>query len=461
MIRYNICSGLTALCPKRPKIDFKRHRDCFRLGCLSQEHHLWRQRNKVEIQHLAKLIGYCPEEIDGFLFKLSLQKYSSLLNPKGFGWNACNVPLCNPYVCDRYMGIFDHRGNLRSPIDPRSLDTLLPLLMNSLYGDSPECQKVSSICETYPFGYQAKSQSNLNTEKVKSPEKVISPAPEPSEYNFPGFLSHNVDDWVPKKIERNEFYSVIKPETILESESDESLPKKRKKRKAFGRQSVFLNDALALAYAKPSDDVKDILKTLTRHPRKVSYVGPVGNLRTERLRILLRDLIEGKGTSITKDELRRSLKKIDLERKNNAKADYLREMTTAKEISKLYNAIVQIASERPIPPVLGEVRENYPKVPVASKQRKYNGDQDPMLFYAPSDPNKSWTLERRRPKQTRLNQNFEFTSSKIKRYRRSTLRKQIADVEKRYSIHSTFSESSKSKNRASMQPLYGRSVTYT
>lgn len=67
-------------------------------------------------------------------------------------------------------------------------------------------------------------------------------------------------------------------ESELESESE--MEKKKRKNKTFGRQSVFLNDELALAYAKSYDYAEYLMKTLGRHRFRDSYIGPVGDLRT-------------------------------------------------------------------------------------------------------------------------------------------------------------------------------------
>ncbi|XP_017014061.2 uncharacterized protein [Drosophila takahashii] len=426
---------LVAQFPQRLRIDSIRKRQAprTRSTCLSQEHRLWRQRNQVEIQQLAKVIGYCPEQIDGFLFELSLQNYNHLLNPKGCGWDACNVPLCFPDVCDRYMAIFDHHGNLRNPIQSKALDSLLPMLLDYLNDDRRDLPK-------YPFSHQANGlESSL----------------ESSDWIIHTFGSSVLPQRVKNTINNHDLQTVerMEPESESEKASLEDLRKKKKK-KTFGRKSLFLNDELALAYAKPDEYVELLMKDLGRHRLKGSYVGPVGDLRTARIRILIRELIEKKGTNITYEDLRKALKKVDLEWKRTAKADYKREKKTAVEISKLYNAIVQRNSEQPIRPfVLGKVRDNYPKVPRASKlPRRYLADQVPILFHEPFDPKKHWTWQPRHPRQTRLNSKNKFSTSRIKR---GSVKDQIDQYADRYSIHSTISDKYRSGERKSLEPQFG------
>lgn len=99
------------------------------------------------------------------------------------------------------------------------------------------------------------------------------------------------------------------------------------------------------------------MKTLGRHRFRDSYIGPVGDLRTTRTHILIRDLIARKGMNINEKNLRKALKKVDLEWKGTTRADYKREMKTAQEISRLYNVIVQTPSDEPIPwRIIGKVR---------------------------------------------------------------------------------------------------------
>ncbi|XP_016937613.2 uncharacterized protein [Drosophila suzukii] len=448
MSMRNMNCNLVAQFPRSSKIGSICNRQPPRYTCLSQEHHLWRQRNQVEIQQLAKLIGCYPEEIDGFLYKLSLENYNHLLSPKGCGWNSCNVPLCYPCVCDRYMAIFDHRGNLRSSIRPKSLNGLLSLILNFLNEDSPGGRR---DYQSYPYGHQAKLHSNTFSMR----DDISSLGSEYSDIQSVRSLNWHT------KITRSLKNSItpVQLEPLLwklpELESEEDL-RQEKKKKTFGRKSVFLNDELALAYAKPDDYVEYLMKTLGRHRIRGSYVGPVGQLRTLRIRLLLQKLVEQKGTNITEEDLNKALKKVDLEWKKTARADYKRQKKTAEEISRLYNVIVQRWSERPIPPVLGKVRGNYPKVPKAAKlPRKYLGNQVPILFHEPFDPKKPWTWQRRHPRQTRLNSKYKFSTSRIKRYLRSSLKDQIDEASDRYSIHSTISDKGRSGERESMEPLFG------
>ncbi|XP_016963594.1 uncharacterized protein LOC108033663 [Drosophila biarmipes] len=448
MSMRNLNCDLVAQFPQSAKIGSICRRQPPRYTCLSKEHRLWRQINQLEIQQLAKLIGCYPEQIDGFLYKLSLENYNHLLNPKGCGWDSCKVPLCYPCVCDRYMAIFDHRGNLRSSIRPKSLNSLLSLILDYLNEDSPGGRK---DYQSYPFGHQAKPHSRTHSmrDDASSPGSVYSDNRSLRSLNW----QYNVSQRVENSITPLESESMLWKLPELESQED---LRKEKKKKTFGRQSVFLNDELALAYAKPDDYVEYLLKTLGRHRIRGSYVGPVGHLRTLRVRLLLRKLVEQKGTNISEEDLRKALKKVDLEWKKTARADYKRERKTAEEISMLYNAIVQRSSEHPIPPVLGKVRGNYPKVPKPAKlPRRYLGNQVPILFHEPFDSKKPWTWQRRHPRQTRLNSKYKFSTSGIKRYLRSSIRDQIDEASDRYSIHSTISDKSRSGGRESLEPLFG------
>nr|XP_017105072.2 uncharacterized protein LOC108130907 [Drosophila bipectinata] len=125
---YNFPGGPWSLgvCPRSDPIAVLHHR------WDSGERKFWRERNVVVIQRLAKLLDCYPEEIGAFLRELTLQNYSRLLYPEGCGRSPCNVPLCHPTVCERYLGIFDEGGNLRDPTNPRSLFSLLFLLQRCL-----------------------------------------------------------------------------------------------------------------------------------------------------------------------------------------------------------------------------------------------------------------------------------------------------------------------------------------
>ncbi|KAI8043049.1 hypothetical protein M5D96_004374, partial [Drosophila gunungcola] len=196
---------------------------------LSHDQCLWLQRNQLEIQQLAKLVGSHPEDIDEFLFELSLQNYNRQLNAKGCGWNACNVPLCYPYICDRYMSIFDHRGNLRSPSQSNSLQRILPLLLDYLNGDSPDGQKGSPIYEARPAGHQANHLPMvLSSDSESSDEESLNPI----DWSLGPSSSSRVMMKRKRSISRHES-QVLKPQSESESEKDLT---REKNPKSFGRQ---------------------------------------------------------------------------------------------------------------------------------------------------------------------------------------------------------------------------------
>ncbi|XP_043645717.1 uncharacterized protein LOC122614979 [Drosophila teissieri] len=437
-----MCCRFTANFPWTTKIGLIGQKQPPRCACLSQEHCLWSRRNQVEIKQLAKLVGYNPEEIDGFLFNLSLRNYNDLLKPKSYRWDGCNVPLCYPYVCDRYMDIFDNRGNLRNPIHTRSLDSLLSLLQDYLNGDSPYDRKNSPIA--YPYEQQGKHPSSIESEKVLS-----------EDIEFSDLQSKGSSDWIyqilgsPKKSKSKEKTTshrepqpVESPELGFELESEPQKDKMYRKSKAFGRHSVFLNDELALAYAKSYDYAEYLMKTMGRHRFRDSYIGPVGDLRTARTRILIRDLIARKGMNISDKDLSKALKKVDLEWKGSTRADNKREMKTAREISRLYNAIVQSPSDDSINwGIIGNVRENYPKVPKASKSpRKYFTGPDSLLFHEPFNQKKNRTGQRPHSRHSRLSPDYKLSSARIKRYINTSIKKPIEQVEETTSIYSARSD---------------------
>ncbi|XP_017086563.2 uncharacterized protein LOC108118398 [Drosophila eugracilis] len=424
MRKKNINCDWTAEFPLKSNIAPIYRKQPLRSVCLYPGHRTWRVRNQLEIQQLAKRIGCHPEDIDGFLFKLSLWNYNRLLNPKDCSWNSCNVPLCYPYACNWYMDIFDHRGNLRDTNDPKTIRSLLPLVLNFLDGLSPVA------CTAHIDGQQAKRHSNFSAFSLES-----------SDWSF-GNQSVPI-------LEKDliTHYKPVLSESKLDAESQKKLSG-RKRKKNLGRQTIFLNDELAYTFAMPDDIVEYIMQHIGRHHHtKGSYIGPIADLRTVRLRKLIKSLVERKGAHITERDLNKAIKMVDLEGKHGKQ--------NAKDISKLYNSIVQ-RSELPYGHVFGKFRGNYPKVPRGSKlPRRYLGDQVPILFHEPYDPKKRWTWQRRHPKQTRLNTSYRFSSTRIKRYLRASLKDQKDEQAKRFSIHSTISEKGKNVTKESLDSLFG------
>jgi len=186
--------------------------------------------------------------------------------------------------------------------------------LDFLNEDSPGGQK---DYQSYPYAHQAKPHSKTYFMK----DDISSLGSEYSDIQSVRSLNWHT------KITRSLKNSItpVQLEPLMwkfpELESEEDL-RQEKKKKTFGRKSVFLNDELALAYAKPDDYVEYLMKTLGRHRIRGSYVGPVGQLRTLRIRLLLQKLVEQKGTNITEEDLNKALKKVDLEWKKTARADY-------------------------------------------------------------------------------------------------------------------------------------------
>lgn len=365
----------------------------------AQERRSWRERNEEMIQRLAETMDVRPEAIEDFLYELTLQNYSSLLNPRECGWSICKVPLCYPNVCDRYMGIFDRHGNLRDPTHPKSLQGLLQLLEDFLNGASHEgCQDLPIYAE-HPGGrrrHQQRFQKGLLSHEPELDAyddywsdtflwNLGSPAPRRPEFKR---KAPSAPPEPKPRADKVTFDETSSPRMSIEfnrysigqvgQEEMKKNQRKKTKRGSFGRQSVFLNDELALAHDKSHDFMEEVVnQALERRRSRSSHIGPVGNLRNERLRILIRKLIEKKGRRVDPGELRRAIEQIDF----NAIDSMKKQKEIAKDISRLYSSIVQSNSPNSVSNYLLRPKTKF--VTSSKRVKKVLGQQQPLQFHAP------------------------------------------------------------------------------
>ncbi|XP_033236245.1 uncharacterized protein [Drosophila pseudoobscura] len=100
-------------------------------NCLTDKQR-WFLINQSIIFALGKILGRPADVVSEFLYSLTLQNFSKVLNPVGHPWSTCHVPLSNYDTCDYYMGIFDSQGNLRNPYHPESLKKLIQVMQSVL-----------------------------------------------------------------------------------------------------------------------------------------------------------------------------------------------------------------------------------------------------------------------------------------------------------------------------------------
>ncbi|XP_017152456.1 uncharacterized protein LOC108162301 [Drosophila miranda] len=100
-------------------------------NCLTDKQR-WFLINQSIISALGKILGRPADVVCEFLYSLTLQNFSKVLNPVGHPWSTCHVPLSNYDTCDYYMGIFDSQGNLRNPYHPESLKKLIQIMQSVL-----------------------------------------------------------------------------------------------------------------------------------------------------------------------------------------------------------------------------------------------------------------------------------------------------------------------------------------
>ncbi|XP_001356920.2 uncharacterized protein [Drosophila pseudoobscura] len=404
--------------------------------------HYWSHRNDLAVRQLAKLLEGCPEKVAGFLFDLTLQNYNRLLHPRRCGYSACHVPYCHPYVCERYMGIFDDQGNLRDPTHPRSLFQLLKLLQNFLKGQTPGCVPMpfdSSLREEERAPVvRHRSMDPIGTRCLRWGVTELSGPSRPMQSKqkgkkSPGQLKRKEDD---EKSEESKGYAEIRGS--LEISPHYRVPGKD-------------GDAVSFYSQDLSDDSRYQLMIDDKGRRRGmgSHSAQLGNLRSEQalyLKRLIAKMNERRRLERDPQKVLRAMSQLDLEDGGPAQDQKTRRNEAVAELSKFYTKTV--SSDR------AKSRTPPHALPLP---RKYYGEPIPVLYHEPFDSAKEWTWIRRHPSQGRLLADGKVGFDMIKRYRRESVENEMERGRARWSIHSAFSlASSPRKARSSINSRLGQ-----
>ncbi|SPP79369.1 blast:Reticulocyte-binding protein 2 homolog a [Drosophila guanche] len=92
----------------------------------------WWKRNCGTIQVLANAVDQSASSVCTFLYQLTLNLFSRILNPLTMGWNTRKVPFVMSNTFELYYGIFDENGDLRRPMPARMFLLLLIIMQRFL-----------------------------------------------------------------------------------------------------------------------------------------------------------------------------------------------------------------------------------------------------------------------------------------------------------------------------------------
>ncbi|XP_020804494.1 uncharacterized protein LOC110181160 [Drosophila serrata] len=398
------------------------------------------------------MVQRTPHQIGEFLNDLTMQNFSSLMYPKGCGWSPCNVPLCHPYACDHYMGIFDRRGNLRDPTHPWSLNKLLQLLqrvlnndpltgmsMSQPYGSSQMEgeSKLRRIRQDEKQSRELKSgqDSNINIRNLvtdlvtgKSKDRLVNNTDGlPSLRNQKRskdqiFASNNQSALISKQLSRISF-KVIEPKDQEKSNKFNSIQKEQKVEREPNKDITYFKDYIAdklnYRHYKTPKDVEDddiFVRGFIHHVdsyfiRKAMYMRQKPRQSTE-VELIIRNQVEQSGNMVDADDMANAIRLVKFEDPPQIKTDRKDKNKVAMEISQMYTDITAKKTHR--------------------RGHKYIAEQVPILFHAPFDENKPWTWQHRHPGQLRVTAENKIGNSHIKRYHPDWVKNKLIELKSKY-----------------------------
>ncbi|KRF99258.1 uncharacterized protein Dwil_GK21119 [Drosophila willistoni] len=407
------------------------HRRCCPCSTVwTNEFRFWCRRNSNMIINLSDKLGKSAEDVAVFLYELTLQNYSQIMNPKKSGWNQCNrVPFTQPFVCDGFLSTFDERGNLRNPMNPRSLKRLLRIFQ-SLTTDEPNdithgsIGKIGSAFkkeeQTSVFGYD-EDQRSISDNKVR--DKFTLPSP----------------------LEDDE----------LNQLTNQFKPFNRRRASAIGAMENFQDSMIRLMDEKG------------RRRGKGSNAFQLGALRgksAQFLRFLISRVNEQQSLTEEPNDVIKAIDELHLHQSaNRRKRGKHRNKRDVDNIADHYNAVVskEIGKDRyglrlkpsPQTNTFGQ-SANELKALQTGKERRYFAEQIPVLYHEPYDGNNISSWMRRHPNQLRLLADGRITTGGlIRRYRRESVQRAWEKADRRYSLHSLVSLG---RNSVKEQPMFGR-----
>ncbi|XP_068150956.1 uncharacterized protein [Drosophila tropicalis] len=408
----------------------KRHRLCCPCTTVwTNEFRFWCRRNSKMIFNLSNKLGKSAEDVAVFLYDLTLQNYSQIINPKKSGWNQCNrVPFTQPFVCDGFLSLFDDRGNIRNPTNPRSLNRLLRIFQRLTTDERKDVI----------HGRIRKDQSAFKKEQ---------------QTNIFGF-----DEDLPS-IGINKVRARVPLASPLEDEESNQFPNKprNRPRASVGVRNNFRDSTLKLTDEKG------------RRRGKGSHAFQLGALRgksAQFLRFLVARVKESQSLNAEPKDVIKAIDELHIHesaKRRRRLTGNRRHKHEANGIADLYNAVVSkdIGKDRlrlRLKPSLPtkEVGQfaNQLKAMHTNKERRYFGEQVPVLYHEPYDGNNMSTWMRRHPSQWRLLADGRTISGgSIRRYRRESVQRDWEKASRRYSLHSLVSLGG---NSIKEQPMFGR-----
>ncbi|XP_044249568.1 uncharacterized protein [Drosophila takahashii] len=385
----------------------------------------WFFTNQRIILALAIALNRPPDLVSDFLHSLTLQNFARILRPADPPGIFCKVPYVNCSACDNFMKIFDTHGNLRSRFDQDSLELLMRVVQTVLKRDPHS--------EREPFDTSFGAQRGA-IERASIAKRA-------------GIDSDSVARQNGKRRLR-----------IAEAKAYEN-------RSHFnpGLEKTTFGDAGYIFGSSFSSEDADVTMY------KPEDWGVNDSLTLERYRRLERLLIQlNEKTYLTRDsdKLISAIRDLKLDRGVIYPPQSSDDKDLAKDISDSYYERVKASASKSLLRKRSShhIRKRKKTFDDDSILREhtnklYYGDPVPVLVHEPFDREKPWTWLRRHPQQMRLDDKGNVTHGVIRRYRRSTIEKQMQKAKERSSVLSVVPMGPTNTKVAKTQPMFGQKRT--
>lgn len=491
--------------------------DLMKLGCHCPKNTVkerWFHTNQHIIFALAAVLERPPNVVSDFLYSLTLQNFSKILNPGVSPGSYCKVPFVFSNACDDYMSLFDTHGNIRSRFSQDSLKLLMRVIQTWLKNGSHKngqpfkacladarCKSKDKEIKAKKAGIdrdsvarqngqrrlrEADARAHLSRSRLRDPTNLNGGHGHICGSNFP---PAKWNDYQAEKPNDRDHDNGLMTSRLTES-------KMRARLSPF--QGTFRNGDPGYVFGMnfdPNEFEEDSDRQETkgsdpddkRFGRLHSAPGGLGELgdydelaaeRSRRLEDLLFQLNQKTFLTRDIDKLIRAIKHIKLEKpkRNSRKSadDFTHDSTAAKIIADSYYEKVRDSQFHPKkPPVYNFSRKNAShdtqkkqkqgKLKLeaedqrASTGKMYYGEPIPVLMHEPYDRDKPWTWLRRHPNPERMDDKGEMVSNKnIRRYRRETVDLEMQKARTRDSVYTVYSLGEEDDASSSTLPIFGQ-----
>ncbi|KAH8356962.1 hypothetical protein KR200_009307, partial [Drosophila serrata] len=423
----------------------------------------WFFTNQHIIFALAKVLNRPANAVSDFLYLLTLQNFTKIMNPAVAPGNHCKVPLVYPNACEDYMRLFDTNGNIRSRFSSDSLMLLIRVMQTWLKGGDPKNVKPLGSCfEGAPCHFRSGIKArkagidrdsiahrNGRRRRQVSDARACLNRANLIGYSLNGCPRNVNGSWNDSSASQGSPLASGEPGYVF---GKHFLPKDLndwdQKNPMNLEELDSYEDELAAERARRLKDLLFQLNERTYLTRNPYYlIEAIKNIQVEKTRrkSVKKSATKNSAAKTKSDEYYQMLR--DSAIKSRLKETLFHEI--GKDSSQNRHGKNNTHKRKGHEPP-DEVVENGPS------SKLYYGAPIPVLVHEPFNQDKPWTWLNRHPHQSRMNDKGRIVEDKnIRRYRRSTISKQMEKAREEASVHSIITLDRGNNGSATDVPMFG------